>query len=175
MPLIGPRLPERAFRNQHIRAAEEACEIFVIGCVPGVTKSAAAILDPRRKAFGGVWCLRDRKTRFGSEFDAITGFHDLNVDWKFRLEDFAPERGLQSVDNVFESRGTQECERFSALAPQSIAKREEQRSQLAGVIDVKMTDEQVSHSLPGQAVSIERMHGPGAAVHHQASVREFDE
>src|SRR6185295_827229 len=124
MALIRPRLTERAFRNQNIRAAEEACEIFAIGCVAGVTKNAAAILNPHRKAFRGVRRLCRQQTRFASEFDAIIGFHDLNDDWEFRLKDFSPECGLQSVDNVFETSRTQKCEWFSTLAPHSVTKRE---------------------------------------------------
>jgi hypothetical protein len=89
-------------------------------------------------------------------------------DWT-RITTKAPLAGLRNRSSLA-SR-----EKGRSICLHSVPKRGEERGQLANVIDVKMTGEQMSHLLARQAVSSKCVHGARSTVDHHASVRQFYE
>src|SRR5262249_39248842 len=106
-------------------------------------------------------------------FDRLTRLQYLDVYRESRLKQFLAKSHFESLDHSIKPTWTHHQERLASLNTHSDSKRRQQRPQLANVIDMKMTNKQMTHPLPRQIVFSKRVHAAGAAVQHHRCIRKL--
>src|SRR5262249_30209593 len=138
-------------------------------------QTAITRIDPHRETLFVVRRLGYGQNGFRVELQAVTRSCDHQLNREPRLEQAWFVRRLESFYYAFQPGGPDERQRLFALDTHSMFEGEEERCQLAHVVDVKVADDKVSHPLPRDTIPSERMNSSGAAVHHDADARGLDE
>jgi hypothetical protein len=133
------------------------------------------VFDPDGETLSRVRRLCDNEARLVGQAYPIAGPDHNALDGEARLKELRSECILQSFDYTFDTVRSYQIKGIRPLCFHSPRESKEEGRELTNVINVKVTDEQVGHLLPRQAVTSQRMHGTGATIEHYPRARKLDE